>query len=141
MSGSRQQMSARVAKDLLDLDESLSTAAELVARGRAVYDSDRAIQLAFEALSNRIGEAIKRLARDGWTESQSEIEWAAATRHRDFLVHHYQLIDPELLWSTMAVDLPRMHAALQPSIREARAHFARSSDPAGSSKGGLADPC
>lgn len=132
------EMSAQVASDLIDLDASLLTAAALVGRGRPRYESDVAIQLAFEALANRIGEAVKRLARRGWTDSQPEIEWTPAIRNRDFLVHHYDLVDPNLLWSTMTVDLPRLHAALQPAIAEARAVLEQSDTvppPAGTSDG------
>jgi uncharacterized protein with HEPN domain len=97
----------RVAGLLDDLDETLRSAAALVARGRAAFDEDVAIRLAFEALSNRVGEIAKRLVQIDpglFTEPM----WSLAARNRDKLVHHYQLIDHEVLWSTVARSFPEL---------------------------------
>lgn len=97
----------RVSGLLDDLDETLVSAAALVARGRASFDGDIAIRLAFEALSNRVGEIAKRLVQldpDLFTEPM----WSLAARNRDKLVHHYQLIDDEVLWSTVARSFPEL---------------------------------
>jgi uncharacterized protein with HEPN domain len=34
--------------------------------------------------------------------------WSLAARNRDKLVHHYQLIDDEVLWSTVARSYPEL---------------------------------
>lgn len=55
----------RIPRWLEDLETTLATAAELVVRGREVFDADPAVSLAFEALSNRVGDLAKRfLATD-----------------------------------------------------------------------------
>jgi hypothetical protein len=52
----------RVARWLVDLGTALDTAASLARRGEQAFRSDPALPLAFEALSNRVGDLSKRLA-------------------------------------------------------------------------------
>ncbi len=93
----------RVDRWLDDLRTTLDTAAELVARGRDSFDTDPAVPLAFEALSNRVGELAKRLAAADPTRFVAPI-WRQAARNRDFVVHHYDRIDRDALWLTVARD-------------------------------------
>jgi uncharacterized protein with HEPN domain len=89
-------------RDLLEhLDGALAAATQLVARGRAAFDSDEALPLAFEALSNRVGDLCKKLVALEPVKFGDPI-WVAAIRHRDFLVHHYFSVDREILWNTVA---------------------------------------
>ncbi len=104
-------MPDRTTRWLHDLDSTLITAAELVARGRNAYDSDFAIPLACEAICTRVGDLAKNLV-DADPDRLSEPIWSLAARNRDFVVHHYSRIDRDLLWNTMANDLPRLRAAL-----------------------------
>lgn len=97
----------RIASILNDLDESLGDAAELVSRGRAAFDHDLAVRLAFEALSNRVGEACKRLVQLDAASFSEEI-WALAAKNRDKIVHHYALIDYDVLWGTVAQAFPQL---------------------------------
>ena len=93
----------QIARWTTELRTTLETAARLADRGRAAYDNDPALQLAFEALSNRVGDLAKRLvALD--PERFSAPIWSAAARNRDVVAHHYHRIDPELLWQTVAHD-------------------------------------
>ena len=94
---------------LLDLEQTLTTAAQLVGRGRDVFDRDIAIRLAFEALSNRVGEVTKQLVNLA-PGLFPEIEWSSAARHRDKIVHHYNSIDDELLWATASIHFPALLA-------------------------------
>lgn len=93
---------------LSDLDENLKIAASLVARGHGQYDSDPAVRLAFEALSNRVGDLCKRLVAAAPDRFASPI-WSLAAKHRDFVVHHYQRVDYEALWMTATTSFPRLH--------------------------------
>lgn len=92
---------------LEDLEDSLRSAAELVARGRNQFDTDLAVRLAFEALSNRVGEVAKLLTKLD-PERFAESEWSLASRHRDRIVHHYSSISLEALWSTVTIHFPRL---------------------------------
>lgn len=101
----------RIARWRADLMTTLDRAAKLAARGRAAYDADDALPLAFESLSARVGEFAKRLAAADSSRFDDPL-WAQAARNRDFVVHHYDRIDRDLLWATVTVDFPRLRALL-----------------------------
>ena len=100
----------RIGRWLADLLATLDIAAELTERGREVFDSDVALPLAFEALSNRAGEFAKRLIAAG-PSSYSEPVWAQAARNRDFVVHHDDRIDRDALWQTVTQSFPQLRTA------------------------------
>ncbi|WP_222124124.1 DUF86 domain-containing protein [Microbacterium paludicola] len=102
----------RVVRWLDDLGATLATASALASRGRESFDTDPAVPLAFEALSNRIGDLAKRLlAAD--PERFSDLIWRQAARQRDFVVHHYDRIDTDLLWRTVTESFPKLAAAVR----------------------------
>lgn len=102
----------RIERWLADLITTLDTAAGLVARGRDAFDGDPALPLAFEALSNRVGELAKRLISAA-PERFTEPVWAQAARNRDFVVHHYDRIDREALWQTVTHSFPQLRTAAE----------------------------
>ncbi len=101
----------RAARWVTELRATLNTAAQLVDRGRAAYDTDPALRLAFEALSNRVGDLAKRLVSLDPERFSAPI-WSAAARNRDVVAHHYLRVDTELLWQTVAHDFTAMSALL-----------------------------
>ncbi|MBO9578226.1 MAG: DUF86 domain-containing protein [Microbacteriaceae bacterium] len=103
--------SARTDRWLADLRRTLESAASLAARGRAAYDADEALRLAFEALVTRVGELAKRLVAAGPARFSDGI-WSLAARQRDFVAHHYDRIDHDALWLTVTNDFPRLAAAV-----------------------------
>ena len=94
---------------LEDLERTLATAEGLVTRGRSAFDDDVAIRLAFEALSNRVGEVTKQLVLLD-PGRFFEPDWSFASRHRDKIVHHYDSISLDMLWSTATISFPRLRA-------------------------------
>ncbi|WP_179873588.1 HepT-like ribonuclease domain-containing protein [Microcella indica] len=96
---------------MTELRSTLDTAAQLAARGRAAYDDDPALRLAFEALSNRVGDLAKRLIALDPDRFSAPI-WSAAARNRDIVAHHYHRIDTDLLWQTVAHDFVALRALL-----------------------------
>lgn len=100
----------RIPRWLADLEATVARATALAARGREAFDRDDALPLAFEALSNRIGELAKRfVAADG--DRFSDPIWRQAARHRDYVVHHYDRLDEDVLWRTVTESFPRLQAA------------------------------
>ena len=95
-----------------DLARALEVAGELTARGRAAFDTDPALPLAFEALANRVGDLAKRLLADDPEAFSAEI-WVLAARNRDFVVHHYARVDPDVLWNTVSHDFPELAAIVR----------------------------
>ncbi|MDX2375212.1 hypothetical protein M4I32_00140 [Microbacterium sp. LRZ72] len=97
----------RVERWLEDLAGTLRRAADLAERGRDSYLADPALPLAFEALSNRVGDLAKRL-RTADPERFADPIWAQAARNRDFVVHHYDRMDADLLWRTVTISFVRL---------------------------------
>ena len=97
----------RVDRWLRDLATTLDDAATLAARGRAEFERDPALPLAFEALSNRVGELAKRLANADPARFDDPL-WSQAARNRDFVVHHYDRVDADALWVTATRSFPEL---------------------------------
>lgn len=90
-------------------------AADLVGRGRPAYDADVQLQLAAEAIQHRFGEAVARLS-DELIDAHQEIGFRAMKRARNLVAHNYDIVDPEIMWETLAsafpTDLARIRALL-----------------------------
>lgn len=71
--------------------------------------------LAFEALSNRIGDLAKRLV-DADQARFADLVWRQAARNRDFVVHHYDRLDSDLLWRTVTTAFPLLAALVHAEI-------------------------
>lgn len=99
----------RTERRLSDIRAALLDAAELAARGEDAYRSDPALPLAFEALVNRVGDLSKRLIHAD-PDRFGDPDWRLAARTRDFVAHHYDRIDHNLLWRTVTVSFPRLLA-------------------------------
>ena|SRR5271157_1830303 len=54
-----------------------------------------------------IGEAVKNIPKD-ITEKYTDINWMAAARFRDILIHGYFTIDKEAVWDTIQKDIPAL---------------------------------
>ena len=101
----------RVERWIADLISTLDQAAELVARGEEAYSRDPALPLAFEALSNRVGELAKRLVTAAPERFESAV-FRQAARNRDFVAHHYDRIDHAILWRTVRDGFPLLRSEL-----------------------------
>lgn len=97
----------RIPRLLGDLVATLDLAADLLARGRSSFDTDPALALAFEALSNRVGDLCKQLVAADPAQFSDQI-WSLAARNRDLVVHHYHRISRDLLWNTVSRDFPAL---------------------------------
>ena len=64
----------RVRDTLLDLLDFTDMASRLVARGKESYDADEALQLAAEAITHRVGEAVARLPEEFFVD-HPDAEW------------------------------------------------------------------
>ncbi|NQX16167.1 DUF86 domain-containing protein [Rathayibacter sp. VKM Ac-2857] len=98
-------MTDRAARWLALIVEDCEKARGLVQRGHAAFEEDPALPLAFEALANRIGDLAKRLVHLDPVQF-SEPLWSIAAKNRDFIVHHYDIVDRDRLWLTVANDFP-----------------------------------
>jgi uncharacterized protein with HEPN domain len=105
----------RSARVLDDLAATLRSAEELANRGRGQFDADPALPLAFEALANRVGDQCKQLVAID-ADRFSHPMWSLAARNRDFIVHHYNRVDPDVLWSTITTSFPQLAALVHSEL-------------------------
>jgi len=81
-------------------------------RKRSDLDSDDMLQLALTRLVEIVGEAASRVSAPT-RERHAEVPWPDIVGMRNRLIHGYDLVDLNLLWDTVATDLPPLIAALE----------------------------
>ena len=62
-----------------------------------------------------IGEAVKRLSLEFRNENPN-VPWKLITGMRDHLIHAYDTVDLEEVWSTATVDIPALLFVLEPLV-------------------------
>lgn len=108
----------RALEDVLDFAR---IAERLVARGRQAYDRDEMLPLAAEAILQRVGEAVVRLPEE-FVASHPQVRWRLMRGMRNLIAHEYQVVDPVIVWNTLARELPTDAAAIQAILRKADGH-------------------
>ena len=79
---------------------------------RADLDTDRALGLATLRCLEIIGEAANRLP-ESVRQQYPQIPWLQIIGTRNRLVHGYDLVDYDIIWSTVTEDLPPLIAELE----------------------------
>lgn len=85
--------------------------AMIARRSRSDLDSDRQLELALTRLVEIVGEAATRVT----TEERARlpgIPWSQVVGFRNRLIHAYDAVDLDVLWSVIEDDLPVMIAVL-----------------------------
>jgi uncharacterized protein with HEPN domain len=100
-------VSRRPRQRLGDILEAAAVASTIVARGRAAFDSDAVARLAAEAAVTRVGEAARHLP-DDVTALAADVPWPQIRGMRNVLTHAYFDIEADVLWATIARDLPAL---------------------------------
>ncbi len=70
-----------------------------------------------DAISMRlqvVGESVRKIQKvePSFLKPYSEIEWDRIARFRDFVSHHYNQIDHEIVFDICKVHIPQLKAAL-----------------------------
>lgn len=60
-----------------------------------------------------IGEAIKRLSRET-RDLYPSVPWRDFAGMRDVLIHGYDIVNLDLVWETVTVDVPNLLAVIEP---------------------------
>jgi uncharacterized protein with HEPN domain len=84
-------------------------------RSRTELDDSRVLTLAVARLLEIIGEAASRVDK-GLRERHPDIPWAAAVAMRNRIVHGYESIDVDIVWTTVEQDLPELVRKLESAL-------------------------
>ncbi|MGP0069547.1 MAG: DUF86 domain-containing protein [Isosphaeraceae bacterium] len=81
-------------------------------RVRADLDTDRMLMLAICRLLEMLGEAACQLPQ-GFRDGTSQIPWQAIIGLRHRLVHAYDQLNLDIIWTTVTSDLPPLIVTLE----------------------------
>jgi uncharacterized protein with HEPN domain len=87
-------------------------------RTKKQFLSDRLLQLAIVRLVEMIGEAASRIS-DEYKDQHRYIDWRAMVTMRNRLVHVYFDIDLDVVWQTIAEDIPALMNVIKPILQKA----------------------
>jgi len=103
-------------RDQIPLTQMLDYAREAVAlaagKSRADLDTDRLFELALTRLLEVIGEAANRVP-DEMQDANPEIPWMQIIGLRNRLIHGYDSVDFDILWTIVKDDLPDLIQKLE----------------------------
>lgn len=105
---------AQYVEDILDAADKI---AEIVAQGRESFDGEWVQRYASERALDRLGQAAKRLS-DWYGERYPGLPFQDAKDQRNFITHRYDEIDYEIVWHTLAFDVPELAAGLRSILAE-----------------------
>lgn len=99
---------------LLHMLEHSREAIQFVAgRTRQDLDTDRVLSLALVRLLEIVGEAASGISADARSQYQG-IPWAEIVGLRNRLIHGYDSVDLDVIWSIVEQDLPALVRELEP---------------------------
>ena len=84
-------------------------------KSRQDLDDDRTLNLAQARLLEIIGEAANRVPVEFQME-HNEIEWGQIVSLRNRLIHAYDSVDFDIMWSIIQTDLPALVEKLEKII-------------------------
>lgn len=99
----------KIVGDLLDAADA---AAEIVSRGKDAWQRDRLLGLAGEAVISRIGDAAAKLPEQVQA-AMPAVPWDDIRANRVLVAHIYHRIDYEILWETLARDVPSLASEIE----------------------------
>lgn len=94
------------------LDHAREAMALAQGKTRQDLDDDRTFELAQTRLLEIIGEAADRIPIEFQME-HPEIEWGQIISFRNRLIHGYDSIDFDIIWSIIQSDLPELVGKLE----------------------------
>lgn len=82
---------------------------------RADFDADEPLRIALAHLLQVVGEAARHVSQE-FQQEHAEVPWSLIIGMRHKVVHDYMNIDEDVVWNTVATDLPPLIASLEPLI-------------------------
>src|SRR3990172_657730 len=94
------------------LDSAREAMAFVEGRSRSDLDADHMLSLALVRLLEVIGEAARGMSRE-FREAHPEVAWSKMAGMRDRLIHGYFDVNLDVVWKTVADDLPLLLVQLE----------------------------
>ncbi|MGA1263840.1 MAG: DUF86 domain-containing protein [Prochlorothrix sp.] len=111
-------MNPRDRASLQDMLKAADRASSFTAKmSYASFEADIQAQSAVLYQIIIIGEAVKRLSPD-FRSQHPEVSWSAIAGMRDKLVHDYDGVEVERVWSTLQTNIPALIGQLQTILAE-----------------------
>jgi uncharacterized protein with HEPN domain len=82
---------------------------------REHLDHDRKLQLSLTRLVEVVGEAATRVSPEV-RERHPSIPWRQIVAMRNRLIHGYDVLDFDVLWNTVTLEMPRLIAELEKAL-------------------------
>lgn len=108
---------------LNDIRSALADICALTENGKQAFLDDRTAQQAVAYNLAVLGEAARALS-DELRKRYPEVPWRDVIGQRNVVVHEYHRLDLDVIWSTVANDVPR----LEEQIAEIRESFGTAPD-------------
>ena len=99
------------------LDHSREAVEMTRGRTRADLDRDRLLNLALVQLVEVIGEAASRLPEE-FRSRHPQVPWRQTVGMRNRLIHGYDTVNMDILWTIIQEDLPPLIEQLEAIVRE-----------------------
>ena len=100
------------------LDHAREAAAMAAGRKRADLDDDRQFSLAMVRLMEIIGEASGRVP-DAFRAEHPDVPWQDIADLRNRLIHGYDMVNHDVVWDIIELDLPPLIEQLEAIIADA----------------------
>jgi uncharacterized protein with HEPN domain len=110
---------SRIAEYLKDILVQLHDIEAFSSGGQTEFFQDRKTQNAIIRSYEVIGEIVKRLPTDVLAKN-SHVSWKQIVGFRDFLIHNYDKVDLNLVWSAVE-QLSILRATIESMLLEAEA--------------------
>ncbi len=108
---------SRDAASVVDIVTAARKAVEFVGlMDRDEFDADEKTQSGVLHQLMLIGEATKRLSSD-FKHANTGVHWKQMAGMRDYLIHEYDQVDVDEVWSTVSEDLPALIEQIEPLVQ------------------------
>ena len=99
------------------LDHVVEAATIAQGKTRSDLDADRLLNLSVVRLLEIVGEAAGRVSQET-KDAHPQVPWPEIVGLRNRLIHGYDAVDFDILWSIVRDDLPPLIAALKIALGE-----------------------
>lgn len=102
---------------LKDIQQAIMDIEKYTNQGRHAFDEDQLVESWIIRQMEIIGEAVRHLP-DDFKRRYSHIPWKQIAGMRDMLIHHYFIVDKEIVWLSIEQDLPVLKAVITAGLED-----------------------